>query len=144
MQEFFQEGLCFECNRCSDCCRISPGVVYLSQSDLTSLCQWFNLEEEVFISQFCRWIPYYEGKEALSLLEKKNYDCIFWENGCKAYGARPVQCSTYPFWSWILKDRSTWDSEAKECPGINKGRKWSGDEISTQKKLYEDNKPITR
>lgn len=34
------------------------------------------------------------------------------------YNFRPVQCRTYPFWTGILADESSWKSEAKHCPGI--------------------------
>ena len=143
---FYDEGLDFECNKCSACCRLSPGYVYLSQRDLTTLCQWFKLSQEEFIEKYCRWVGYYEGKEALALVELKNYDCIFWnkDSGCTAYGARPIQCSTYPFWSWILKDRDSWNSISKDCPGINKGKHWTKEQIDEQRSLYVHNEPITR
>ncbi|MBR0155013.1 MAG: YkgJ family cysteine cluster protein, partial [Treponema sp.] len=99
-----------------------------------------------FIEKYCRWVGYYEGKEALALVELKNYDCIFWnkDSGCTAYGARPIQCSTYPFWSWILKDRDSWNSISKDCPGINKGKHWTKEQIDEQRSLYVHNEPITR
>ena len=78
-------------------------------------------------------------------MEKPNYDCILWKDGsCAAYGARPVQCSTYPFWSWIVKDGRSWDEEAKSCKGINDGPLKSREEIDWQKFLYDHNLPITR
>lgn len=141
---FYGDGLQFECSRCSDCCRLSPGYVYLSQRDLTSLCQWFKLSQQEFIEKYCRWVEYYEGKQALALLERKNYDCILWNGGCTAYEARPLQCSTYPFWSWILKDRETWDKTGGDCPGINKGRLWTKAEIESRCSEYVHNEPVTR
>lgn len=141
---FFKDGLKFECKRCSDCCRISPGFVYLSKNDLTNLCNWFKMDEDGFIKKYCRWVQYYGACEALCLLEKRNYDCVLWENGCTAYGARPVQCSTYPFWPWILKSRDAWNAEAKDCKGMNCGTLRSAREIEEQEFLYEHNKPITR
>ena len=56
----------------------------------------YSINQEVTTNTF--------SKEALALIELKNYECSLWDKecGCKAYGARPVQCSTYPFWSWIL------------------------------------------
>ena len=86
------------------------------------------------------------SKEALALIELKNYDCILWDKecGCKAYGARPVQCSTYPFWSWILKDKDSWNNESKSCPGINKGKIWSKESIEKECSNYVANVPITR
>lgn len=141
---FYKDGLCFSCSQCRACCGVSPGMVYLSERDLTSLCQWFKLTKSEFIDLYCRWVPYYDGKEALCLKEKSNYDCIFWDNGCTAYNARPIQCSTYPFWTWLLKDKDSWNNEKKSCPGINQGRRWSFEEINYQNALYKHNNPITR
>ncbi len=142
---FYDKGLKFECNRCSDCCRKSPGFVYLSRADLTNLCRWFKLSQQEFIEQYCRWVQYYDNTEVLCLKERSNYDCTLWNKdsgGCAAYGARPVQCSTYPFWSWMIRDQDTWNECGKDCPGINKGRLWSKNEIETQSNLYDKIEPI--
>lgn len=99
-----------------------------------------------FVTKYCRWADYYEGKQVLALLEKKNYDCILWENGCSCYEARPVQCSTYPFWSWMIKDKTTWDECAEDCPGMKnmQGKLWTYEEIEANKKAYDSNTPLTR
>ena len=82
--------------------------------------------------------------QVLALKEQKNYDCILWNNGCTAYEGRPIQCSTWPFWSWMIEDRKTWDEYAQECPGMNKGRLWTFEEIEKNRKQYENNKPLYR
>lgn len=139
---FYANGLNFECQRCSFCCGHSPGFVYLSKRDLKALCNFFDLCAKDFIAKYCRWADYYYGTKVLALLEKKNYDCILWENGCSAYSARPVQCSTYPFWSWMVKDKNVWNDCAKECPGMNKGKLWSCEEIEKNRRAYIDNQPL--
>lgn len=97
-----------------------------------------------FVNKYCRWADYYYGEQVLALLEKKNYDCILWDNGCSAYEARPVQCSTYPFWAWMVQDKKMWDECAKDCPGMNKGKLWTYEEIEENRKAYVANKPLTR
>ena len=97
-----------------------------------------------FVQKYCRWADYYYGQTVLALLEKKNYDCILWDNGCTAYQARPIQCSTYPFWSWMIKDKQTWDECAQECPGMNQGKLWSYEEILQNKNSYDENTPLTK
>lgn len=129
-EPFYKDGLRFACQRCSVCCRRDPGFVFLSISDLERLCVWAKIPSDEFIEKFCRWVPTPEGKEYLSLREKPNFDCVFWSNGCLAYEARPVQCSTYPFWPRILANREAWDETANECPGINIGELRSFDEIA--------------
>lgn len=140
----YKNGLNFECQRCSFCCGHSPGFVYLSHRDLMALCSSLKLEPLVFARKYCRWADYYYGTQVLALLEKENYDCILWENGCSCYEGRPVQCSTYPFWSWMVKDTETWNDCAKDCPGMNKGRKWTFEEIDEQRKKYDANIPLDR
>lgn len=99
-----------------------------------------------FVKKYCRWADYYEGRQVLALLEKKNYDCILWENGCSCYESRPVQCSTYPFWSWMVKDKSMWEECARDCPGMNNkaGKLWTREEIEANKNAYDANKPLYR
>lgn len=141
---FYKDGLCFECQQCSHCCRHEPGYVYLSERDLNKLLEFFKTDKESFIEKYCRYVPYYDGSEVLCLKEKPGYDCIFWDNGCKAYEARPLQCSTYPFWSFILKSKKDWDFEAASCPGINKGKKHMYNEIELSKYIYEGNIPLKK
>ena len=143
-EKFYNNGLNFECKRCSFCCGHSPGFVYLSRRDLNALCDFFKMSEQEFIKKYCRWVDYYEGETVLALLEQKNYDCILWNNGCSAYSARPVQCSTWPFWSWMIKTKEIWEECAKECPGMNHGRLWSFEEIEKNRKAYDENTPIKK
>lgn len=143
-EKFYKDGLHFDCKRCSFCCGHSPGFVYLSKRDLTALCEFFKMSEQEFVKKYCRWVNYYYGQTVLALLEQKNYDCILWKNGCTAYSARPVQCSTWPFWSWMIKDEKTWNECAAECPGMNKGRVWTFEEIEKNRTAYEENKPLKK
>lgn len=118
--------------------------MYLSRTDLERLCTFFNLTFTEFIQKYCRWADYYYGTQVLALKEQKNYDCILWNNGCSTYSARPTQCSTYPFWSWMLKDKKTWDDCAKDCPGMNTGRLWTYSEITENERAYARNKPLLK
>jgi Fe-S-cluster containining protein len=145
-EKFYEKGLHFECQQCSHCCCDEPGFVYLSWNDLERLLYLTNLSKDEFIEKYCRFVPFYDGSEVLCLKEKENYDCIFQQkpNGCLVYKARPVQCSTYPFWSFIIKNKETWESEATECPGIGKGRIHTKQEIEESNFLYEKNIPVRK
>ena len=68
---FYKNGLKFSCQRCSFCCGHSPGYVYLSRADLDRFCQGTGLSIKEFVSKYCRWADYYEGKTVLALLEKR-------------------------------------------------------------------------
>ena len=128
-EKFYKDGLNFECQRCSFCCGHSPGFVYLSQRDLNVLCNHFQMKIKDFVEKYCRWADYYYGTKVLALQEKKNYDCILWKNGCSAYQARPVQCSTYPFWDYLLSDKALFYAEKEVCPGVGEGELHSEKEI---------------
>ena len=143
-EKFYKDGLNFECQRCSFCCGHSPGFVYLSLKDLDLLCEYHKMERAAFIEKYCRWVNYYGGATVLSLKEKKNYDCILWESGCSCYEARPVQCRTYPFWSWMIKDKEMWNECAETCPGMNKGRLWTYEEIELNRHEYDANFPLEK
>lgn len=63
-------------------------------------------------------------------LKDPDKDCIFLDGTrCSVYEGRPAQCRTWPFWPEHMGAR-TWSKEvASFCPGIGKGRLWSGEEI---------------
>ena len=73
------------------------------------------------MATYCRYVEV-EGGRALSLRERKNYDCVFLETGrCSVYQARPAQCRCYPFWEEIIASEETWKAESAFCPGVGKG-----------------------
>ena len=110
----------FSCQRCSKCCRIDPGAVFLTKTDLENISNHLSLSNEQFLKKYCRTIIK-SNKIVISLLEKPNYDCIFWDKkGCIIYNVRPTQCKTYPFWPAIVESISSWNDESKRCKGINK------------------------
>jgi Fe-S-cluster containining protein len=123
---FYAQGLRFSCTRCSASCRYEPGFVFLSEKDAGVLAIHLKMRYTNFVETYCRWIPAPMagevsggGREWLSLKERSNKDCIFWNNGCSVYEARPLQCRTFPFWKSILASSVAW--EGLDCPGIGKG-----------------------
>ena len=115
---FWKDGIRFSCTQCSACCRYDPGFVYLSPHDLDSLQEWSSLDRPDFIRKFCRWV-----------LQGDGYEYILWNNGCIAYNYRPFQCSSYPFWDYLLESERRWNINARSCPGINCGKQHSAEEI---------------
>lgn len=74
-------------------------------------------------------------------------DCIFLSTekdgcrGCVIYSVRPNQCRTWPFWSFNLHTPDQWNMAALRCPGINRGRFYSFEEIEqilNQKSWWDD------
>ena len=142
-KKFYENGLRFECQRCSSCCRHDPGYVFLTKSDLTSIAEEKKLSEEMFLEKYCRVVDLGAFKR-ISLMEKSNYDCIFWsEGGCEVYNARPVQCRTYPFWIHYLEDEEDWKNLASSCPGVGKGPLVSREEIEKRIAERQDEQMLT-
>ncbi|MDR3335401.1 MAG: YkgJ family cysteine cluster protein [Treponema sp.] len=128
-KQLFTEGLCFSCTRCSTCCRYESGFVFLTKKDANLLAATVQVDYTDFVDTYCRWVPMGQGREQLSLREKPNYDCIFWENGCSVYEGRPLQCRTFPFWEVLLAVPGAWQAAAASCPGMGTGMLHTQDEI---------------
>lgn len=114
-------GLKFECQKCSSCCGGGPGYVWLSEADIGLLMERLGLEFDTFVATYCRFVEV-EGGRALSLRERRNYDCVFLDGcRCSVYESRPAQCRRYPFWEEIIATEESWKAEAEHCPGVTKG-----------------------
>jgi len=96
------------------------------------------MDYAAFIAAWCRWVPYFPGRERLSLREKPNLDCVFWGtagdgdavvDGCAVYDARPLQCRAFPFWDSVVCSQGAWERVGRECPGVGSGRLYSREEI---------------
>ena len=66
-------------------------------------------------------------------------DCIFLRQVgekklCAIYPVRPNQCRTWPFWPENLSSPNAWNEAARRCPGINRGRRYSFEEIEKIRK----------
>jgi len=142
-KKFYDNGLRFECQRCSACCRHEPGYVFLTKPDLELLTRETGLGQKEFLEKYCRTVDLGFFKR-ISLIEKPGYDCIFWgEKGCEVYNARPVQCRTYPFWITYLEDENDWLELEKSCPGVGKGPVISKDEIEKRIAERQDERMLT-
>ena len=104
--------------------------MYLSENDLSRLANEMQMDYTAFIKTWCRWVMFTQGRERLSLREKSNFDCIFWNDGCVVYQARPLQCRAFPFWDSLLCSRQAWEAAAIDCPGMNNGELHDGAEIA--------------
>jgi len=140
---FYASGLQFSCKRCSSCCRYESGFVFLTENDMEKLLAELKMDRNSFVKTYCRWVTDFDGKEALSLKEKSNKDCILWDSGCTVYVSRPLQCRTFPFWETILSSQKAWKAAASECPGINSGALHSKESINEYLKMRAS-EPVIR
>jgi Fe-S-cluster containining protein len=118
-QPWYRQGLRFECSQCGKCCGGGPGTIRVSDDEIAALADRLGLSDAEFRPRY----TYRLRNGDVSLVEKENYDCIFFDRkrGCTVYHDRPKQCRSWPFWSSVVFSIETWDDEASECPGMNSG-----------------------
>jgi Fe-S-cluster containining protein len=127
---WWSDGLYFSCTGCGVCCGREPGAVSFTAEERSVMSGSLGITEEEFTARYT-WKKY----GAISLREKKNYDCVFLQINnpgyrCKIYSVRPAQCGAFPFWAEVLESRGSWEKYSSSCPGMNAGEFHSYEEIS--------------
>ncbi len=133
-EEWYKEGLSFECTQCGNCCTGAPGYVWFTPAEGQAMANYLKLEETEFYRLHAHRVS---GKWTLN--EQKNakgqYDCVFLKRddvgkaGCGLYSERPMQCRTWPFWPENLTRPESWERAGKDCPGLNKGNLYPIEDI---------------
>jgi len=83
----------YQCQRCGNCCRW-PGLVKLTEEDITAISAFLGLSEDDFIQQHTRLRPRRDG---LALLDKGNGECAFLDGrDCRIQPVKPAQCRGFP------------------------------------------------
>jgi Fe-S-cluster containining protein len=122
--EWYGDGLRFGCHGCGHCCRV-PGYVWVEEDDIDRLTVHLGITRSELGRSHIRLVG---GR--LSLIERAgSTDCVFWDNGCQVYDARPEQCRTFPFWPDNLENEGAWEAVLSECPGAGSGRLYKLTEI---------------
>lgn len=86
-------GVYYQCQRCANCCRW-PGDVVVSDAEISAIASFMGLSEEEFIQRYTRLRL---NRQGLSLIEKKNHECIFLEGiDCQIQTVKPEQCRDFP------------------------------------------------
>ncbi len=138
---WYEKGVKFKCTECGKCCTGPSGYVWITEKDIDKLAKHLHLSKEEFKKKYTR-IAY----ERIALKDKNSKgDCIFLnQKKCEVYTSRPIQCQAFPWWSGILDSKQSWDTEAKDCEGINhpEGKLFSKEEIQEKLEEYENAKKI--
>jgi len=114
-------GLAFSCTECGACCTGS-GHVWLNRAEVSAIAHLLgDIDEDVFIDTYCKVSSRKDGWWMLKNAADSDA-CIFLDqetNHCMVYGARPLQCATYPWWPELVQSRKAWAQEAQHvCEGI--------------------------
>ncbi|MDP6541719.1 MAG: YkgJ family cysteine cluster protein, partial [Phycisphaerales bacterium] len=119
MNEWYEEGLCFECQQSGNCCTGPPGSVWFDDGEGRAMAKQCGGTVEDFYAQFARKLG-----NRWSLKEHVvdgKHDCVFLDrtsdrSSCKLYNARPLQCRTWPFWKENLRTPDAWKRAKEETP----------------------------
>ena len=137
-KKWYADGLHFECTGCGRCC-MGPeeGHVWITNPEMKMMADFLGMSEEDMRKKYCRKV----GNRTSLTEQRKTKDCIFLTDGqCPVYQVRPNQCRTWPFWSSNLYHPGYWNMAGMTCPGINRGRHYTFEEIEElrlQKKWWE-------
>ncbi|MHC4127582.1 MAG: YkgJ family cysteine cluster protein [Planctomycetota bacterium] len=127
-QEWYAEGLRFECTQCGNCCTGPPGTVWFTPAEAKRMATGLGLEPEAFHERYARVV---DGR--WSLRERRTpagFDCVFLDRAsapegavCSIYEVRPAQCRTWPFWPENLASKRVWETVKRRtpCPGMGEG-----------------------
>ena len=117
-ENWYRDGLRFQCTRCGNCCTGPPGVVWVTQDEIEAIAEYRGEPYAEVHAMYTRIV----GRQR-SLRERENGDCVFYDRaqGCTIYPVRPRQCQTWPFWDSNLKSEHAWKQTCETCPGAGQG-----------------------
>jgi uncharacterized protein len=115
---WYKDGLPFTCTRCGHCCTGAPGFVWVTEEEIEAIAAFRGEPVGEFRALYTR-----KAKGKVSLREKANDDCVFWDKdrGCTVYPVRPAQCRTWPFWASNVETPEAWEKTVAVCPGSGRG-----------------------
>ena len=127
-KNWYISGLSFECLSCGHCCQgPEEGYIWADEKELKMMADLLGISVEQLE---CDYTEQVNNKRTI-LENPVNNDCIFLQGrkSCEIYPVRPNQCRTWPFWGINLENQDSWNHAAQRCPGINRGRIYTFDEI---------------
>ena len=141
-QEWYAEGLHFECQKCGKCCSGAPGTVEFTPEEGAAMARELGLDTEEFLYRYS-----FVYKDRLYLREEENgeygFDCVMLERTqdpdgtehslCKVHNGRPMQCRTWPFWPESLRTKRSWEQAGQRCVGINRGPLFTLERINSDR-----------
>ena len=122
---WYSGGLAFECQQSGHCCSGAPGYVWVTKAEIKAIAKHLGWSDGWLDAEHLRRVRF-----RYSLTEKPGGDCIFLKRQegktfCKIHEVKPTQCRTWPFWTFNLKSPEHWNGAARNCPGMNRGRRHS-------------------
>jgi uncharacterized protein len=128
---WYAAGLRFECAACGGCCAgPGEGYIWVVRPEIERIAGHLNMTPDEVQQRFLRRV----GPRTSILEHEVTKDCIFLRETagvrqCAIYPVRPSQCRSWPFWPENLRGPEAWGRAGMRCPGINRGRYYSCQEI---------------
>ena len=134
-QTWYVGGLHFECTGCGNCCSgPEEGYIWITKPEIERLAKHLSMTVEQLKSEYLKRV----GTRWSIIEEPKSKDCMFLSAGscrsCAVYLVRPNQCRTWPFWNSNLQSPYEWNMAGTKCPGINRGKLYTFEEIERIRK----------
>ncbi len=129
-------GLHFECQECGGCCSgPEEGYIWVTKPEIQLIADFLEITVENFRKEYLKRV----GLRTTIIEHSHTKDCIFLrkidgQKKCVIYSVRPSQCRSWPFWSDNLSSPGAWNETAQKCPGINRGRLFTYEEIQEIKR----------
>ncbi len=142
---WYAAGLHFQCRGCGNCCAgPGEGYIWVTKPEVQKIADLLEMSVDDFRGRYLRRV----GLRTTIIEHPSTNDCIFLRNEkgrriCVIYPVRPTQCRTWPFWPCNLDKPSSWNEAGRNCPGMNRGRAYSPEEIQKIKKMkkwWDDSK----
>ncbi|HUS74021.1 MAG TPA: YkgJ family cysteine cluster protein [Sedimentisphaerales bacterium] len=136
-------GLYFECMECGACCAgPSEGYIWVTRAEIQIIADFLKISTGQLRQKFMKRV----GLRITIIEHPTTKDCMFLqesgsEKTCTIYPVRPSQCRSWPFWPNNLASPDSWNKVAQKCPGINRGKLYSFEEIERikgEKKWWTD------
>lgn len=140
---WYVTGLNFECQKCGGCCSgPGEGYIWVTRPEIELIADFLKMTAGQLRQQYLKRV----GLRTTIIENRTTKDCIFLQNcagqkRCMIYPVRPSQCRSWPFWPNNLTSTDAWNKAAQKCPGINRGRRYSFEEIEKikrSKKWWQD------
>jgi Fe-S-cluster containining protein len=128
---WYAAGLHFGCLECGNCCSgPAEGYIWVAGPEIRRIAQFLNITPGELKKKCLRRV----GFRRSIIEDMETYDCIFLRQNdkgktCSIYPVRPSQCRTWPFWSCNLASPDCWNMTGQKCPGINRGKFHSPEQI---------------
>ncbi len=128
---WYSAGLRFACSQCGKCCAgPEQGYIWISRPEIRLIADFLKMSAKEAKQKFMRPVGF-----RFTIIEApQTRDCVFLQETkqgrrCIIYEVRPAQCRNWPFWEWNLESPDTWAAAARKCPGVNRGRLYTLQEI---------------